>query len=286
MTWDYLRRLGELTAEQRGDPLTIALVRDTMGTVRECIAAIHDQLVNRGYLFRNPEAAFCPASSDTESMVKEIEDRFGEIPLSLRYFWIDVGSVDFCQDDNQMVMWHRPERKSATDLQILGEEDPLYVTSASAVLGELIAAEPKSKKQGHGARFGWREPHMDRWYCHLACDEFHKANYSGGANYNFFLPDRAADFRIYDLFTGQSMEEDSDREWFVDHLVRSIDGGGFRGRIVGENEVFSKPPPKNKTAIDIAAAVQAQAERGRSSERARRILVPIRASLAAHHGTA
>ena len=73
MTWDQLRSLGDLTSKQRGDSLTIAFVRDTMGTVRECIAAIHDQLVKRGYRFRNPAAAFPPASSASESLVKEIE---------------------------------------------------------------------------------------------------------------------------------------------------------------------------------------------------------------------
>jgi hypothetical protein len=254
-----------------------------MGTVRECIAAIHDQLVKRGYRFRNPDAAFRPASSASESVVKEIEARFGDIPLSLRYFWIDVGSVDFCQDDSQMVMWHRPERESATDLQILGEEDPLYVSSATSLLGELTAAAQSPKKRALGARFGWRQPYMDRWYCHLACDEFHKANYSGGENYNFFLPDSAADFRIYDLFMGGSMDEGTEREWFVDHLVRCIDGGGFRGRIVDENEIFSKPSPKNKMAIDIATLVRTKVEQGCSSERAGRTLGPIRACLAARH---
>src|SRR5262249_2202829 len=140
------------------------------------------ELLKHGYQFRNPDDAFRPTGSDSIWAVNEIESRFGALPLSLRYFWIEIGSVDFCQNDDQMIMWSQPERESASDLQILGEEDPLYVIPATAVLKELISADQDPQKRGLGAHFGWRKPHMDRWYCHLACDEFHKAHYSGGEN--------------------------------------------------------------------------------------------------------
>ena len=222
-----------------------------MNTVRESIGEIYDQLLKRGYRFRNPKAAFCPATSDAETVVEEIESRFGDLPLSLRYFWIDVGSVDFCQEDAQLIQWHRNKRASAADLEILGEEDPLYVETSTSVLRELIDAEGHESKYAPGALYGGREPHMDRWYCHLACDEFHKANYSGGENYSFFLPDSAADFRIYDLW-----EMGNEREWFVDHLSRCIEGGGFRGRIQNIEGEYSKPLPRNSVSMAIGRLIK------------------------------
>ena len=257
MDWDDLRKLGELSEQQRTNSDTISFVRNTMEMVRESVSEIHRGLTERGYQFRNPEQAFCPPDSDSESIVQEIESRFGDIPLSLRYFWLEVGSVDFCQNDEQLIQWHRSEREAASDLQILGEEDPLAVVSAESVLNDLAEAEQHPRKRAPGAHFGWREPHMDRWYCHLACDEFHKANYSGGENYNFFIPDSSADFRIYDLWDGTD-----EREWFVDHLMRCIEGGGFRGKMLDEDDGFSKPLPRNKVALEIGRAITNKVEQG------------------------
>ena len=58
------------------------------------------------------------------------------------------------------------------------------------------------------------------WF--FACDEFHKADYSGGANYHVVLPDASTDFQIF------GMADDS--EFFVDYLRFTFEGGGFRGR--------------------------------------------------------
>ncbi len=76
-------------------------------------------------------------------------------------------AVDFTQARGQLVQYQRPERESAPELFYLAEYDPLVV--------ELIDEEPdRSSKPGH---------------YFFACDEFHKANYSGGENYHVVLPD-------------------------------------------------------------------------------------------------
>lgn len=70
-----------------------------------------------------------------------------------------------------------------------------------------------------------------------------------------FVPDTAADFQIYDC--GDLNGDGSEYEWFVDHLVRGLNGGGFRGRIQAEEgEEYSKPLPRNAVGREIAAQLR------------------------------
>ena len=110
--------------------------------------------------------------------------------------------MDLTQSWQQLVHWHKPERESASEVEILGEYDPL-------VVGPLDEdAEEWADRPG--------------WFF-LAPDEFHKANYSGGENYHVALPDPRADFPILGMY-------DID-ELFVPYLRATFWGGGFRGRL-------------------------------------------------------
>jgi hypothetical protein len=143
----------------------------------------------------------------------EQESKIGPIPLSLRAFYEVVGTVDFTQSRAQLVQYQRPERESAPELLYLGEYDPLVVGPLSE------QPEPSSEPAHH----------------FLACDEFHKANYSGGENYHVVLPDARADFPISGMYGID--------EFFVPYLRATFTGGGFRGRIrdIGDRCVKDLP---------------------------------------------
>ena len=97
-----------------------------------------------------------------------------------------------------MQWWPEKKREQASELEILGEYDPL-------VIGPLDEDAEES-----GSRPG---------SFFLAPDEFHKANYSGGENYQVALPDARADFPLIPL-----------DEFFISYLRETFAGGGFRGR--------------------------------------------------------
>src|SRR5262249_48677902 len=155
-----------------------------------------------GYRFADPGAAHVPPSAQDVRLITEIEGAVGPLPLSFRAFYEVVGSVNFCQSLAQLVAWHAGQgktpteietlrgedeavpwneerRKTATEIETLGEEDPLYVLPLSALHADLMAALSSNRRRGRYARFGWRQGGEDRWYCHFAPDEYHKANYSG-----------------------------------------------------------------------------------------------------------
>ena len=240
-TWARLRELGGdvRKSEWLDDALEVA--RETMRRARQNIEILVPRLREAGYEFEQPDAAHVPATSSDATMIAEIEKAVGPMPLSFRAFYEIVGSVNFCQSSDQLVQYSQKRRKTATEIEILGEQDPLYVLPLSLLFEDLMAARAHRRKIGRYARFGWREGGENRWYCQFAPDEFHKANYSGGENYNLFIPDPAADFRIHDLYLRVSDDQGEDREWFVDHLRSAFLGGGFRGKC--DLDDFIKRPP-------------------------------------------
>lgn len=191
-------------------------------------------------MFEDPANAHVPPSPDMPRLVSEIEQTIGPMPLSFRAFHEVVGAVNFCQSQEQLVQWHDERRDRASQVELLGEEDPLYVLPLAVLHEDLMTQTANRRRRGHYARYGWREGGLDRWYCFFAADEYHKANYSGGEDYNLFLPEPAADFRIRDLFTGTADNEEEDREWFVDYLRNVFSGGGFRGK--WEERRGKRPP--------------------------------------------
>jgi hypothetical protein len=229
--WDEVRRLGPTVRNLDVFSEAYAVARETMERARHNVALLAQRLSELGYQFADPKNAHVPPSGDEPRLIAEIEELIGPLPLSFRAFHEVVGSVNFCQSLDQLVHWWPEERRAkASELEVLGEEDPLFVLPLASLHQDLMAARASDRKRGNYARYGWREVGKERWYCWLAPDEFHKANYSGGEDYNLFIPDPGADFRIRDLFLGVSDEPEEDREWFVDHLRKVFESGGFRGK--------------------------------------------------------
>ena len=185
-----------------------------MRRVRANVELLVERLVAAGYRFQKPDQVHILPTAPRLAFLNELEARVGPIPLSLRSFYEVVGTVDLTQSLEQLVQWHEPDRESASELQTLGEYDPL-------VVGPLDdEAEECADRPG--------------WF-YLAPDEFHKANYSGGENYHVALPDPRADFPIRGMY-------DID-EFFVSYLRATFAGGGFRGCTEADEERAWKVPP-------------------------------------------
>jgi hypothetical protein len=202
-----------------------AVAEETMSRVARNVDILIDRLQQVGYQFQRPDAAHVSPSADTLRALDQVVARFVPIPLSLDAFYRVVGSVNFTQSWGQLVHYHRPERSSASEVEILGEQDPLVVLP--------LDPEPDEHSQAGAAMF------------FFAPDEFHKANYSGGENYHVLLPDASADFPIHGMYGLD--------ELFVSYLRLTFLGGGFRGRIVSATEDYVlKPRPDLRLTDSLA----------------------------------
>jgi hypothetical protein len=202
--WGEMIALGGAVRDSAHFDEALAVARETMRRVRHNLEKARERLLQAGYEFADPAGAIVPPPPGTSRMIEEIQESTGPLPLSLRAFYEEVGSVDFRQSSKQLVHHSRPERDAAPELLVLGEEDPIQV---------FPLAELHTQSEGMGAAV---------YFC-FAADEFHKADYSGGENYHVELPDEAADFRIVGMYGVD--------EYFVDYLRETCRFGGFRGKI-------------------------------------------------------
>ena len=202
--WGEMIALGGAVRDAAHFDDALSTARETMRRVRQNLEAARKRLAQAGYEFADPAAALVPPPPETPRMIEEIQEWSGPLPLSLRAFYEEVGSVDFRQSLKQLVQHRRPERATAPELRVLGEEDPIQVFP-------LVELHAQSKRMGEAV-----------YFC-FANDEFHKANYSGGENYHVELPEEAADFRIVGMYGVD--------EYFVDYLRETCRFGGFRGKI-------------------------------------------------------
>ena len=246
--WRSLRGLGAAVRSAEALPDALDVARETMARVRHNVELLVERLRASGYEFANPVEAHVPPSDRDHQIIAQIEAKIGPLPLSFRAFHEVVGSVDFCQSTRQLVRWQDDRREGASEIEMLGEEDPLVVGPLARLYDDVIGggvADPKGRKRPRHARYNWRPGGENRWYYCFAPDEFHKANYSGGEDYNLFVPDTGADFRIRDLFLGEAEDEEQDREWFVDYLRNVFRGGGFRGKYDHESDECRKRIPSS-----------------------------------------
>ena len=202
------------------------VARETMRRVRINVETVVERLVKSGYQFEYPGEVFVAPDLNVRSILAEIEKTVGPLPLSIKAFYLEVGSVNFIQSWKQIIHYDEPERPTAPELYVLGEEDPLVVDFVSRLLSEINSEE-------------WGQE-----YC-FAPDEFHKADYSGGENYHVSLPNPSADFRIQGMY--------GVNEYFVDNLRATFRFGGFRGKMDTISPSGGKKTPPNLQIIDKLA---------------------------------
>jgi hypothetical protein len=218
--WAELTGLGSDIRVDRSSAEARQVARETMRRVRDNVTELIARLHSAGYAFEADPLV--PLDVATRDRLDEFEVEIGPLPLSLRAFYENVGTVDLRQSHEQIVHWAERETQEVDEVLFLGEYDPIVVET-------VIDPDPD-------------RPDPDLYY--FAPDEFHKANYSGGENYHVRLPDPAADFRIWGMY---GLEE-----YFVTYLRASFAYGGFRGRLGAEGERAWKDAPDIRLPYELA----------------------------------
>jgi len=237
----HKRDLRKRTSQEVFDD-AVACVRLTMRRVRANIELLADGLAERGYAFCTPTQVHIPPSPSDLATLATLEDRYGPLPLTLRLFYEEVGSVDFRQSPDQLVHeWDDPE-VSASSLEALGEYDPLYMTPVADL------AEDAERELPRLCRNFLDPPGSGRLKCWLAPDECHKANCSGAEDYHVYLPEPAVDFPLVGAWVGKPgrilgnakqypwPKAFGPSEFFLSHLRECFLNAGFRGKSNPEDE--------------------------------------------------
>jgi hypothetical protein len=167
------------------------------------LEVLKERLGEEGFQFDNDEEVFPGPEDDTEEIIEEIENEAGIIPVSLKLFWLRVGSVNFCGS--------HPEWELDPVCEPEGYPDPIVVYPPSAAIAELedFLADKEERLRSN---FPFVVP--------IAPDFYHKADVSGGMWYNISVPAVADDPPLND-------------EWhkttFLNYLEIALKWGGFPG---------------------------------------------------------
>lgn len=234
--WSDLHRL-DLRRQTTQDVFedAAACVRLAMRRVRANVEWIVRSLPELGYTFAAPDEAHRPPTPEDLATLEALEREFGPLPLTLRIFYEEVGSVDLAQHHEQLVGNADSEYDASSPLRRLGEHDPLYVATVSE-----FADQARDALAGL-ARLFTDPPGNVRPLCWISPDECDKAYYSGGDGYSVHLPEPAIDFPLVGSWsegTDPVLENENQYprregygpgEFFIDHLRACFRNGGFRG---------------------------------------------------------
>jgi hypothetical protein len=178
--WSELQALGAAVRQEPHLSQARSVAAETMRRVGRNCALIVVRLRALGYKFGTypdgsrgyyTEGPLVAPSANTRADCAELEERVGDLPLSLAAFWQEVGSVDWV---GRQPGWPR----------LL---DPLVVYPPEAVISDLEMAGGEEEIAATG-----------QFTAGLAPDDLHKDNVSGGAPYGVALPDSSADFVLQD----------------------------------------------------------------------------------------
>lgn len=211
--WNELLALGPAVRQEPHYSSAQQVAMETMSRVRRNCERLVSRLNGLGYLFGTyPDGskgyislgAWVPPSRNTLTDLAELEQMAGPLPISLRAFWLEVGSVDF-------VGMH-PSWPAGLD--------PLVVYPPEAAICDLETSE--------------MGPDSGQFEAPLAPDDLHKDNVSGGSPYAIALPDPRADSEFMYERNGLL---------FVQYLRLAIlDWGGFPG--LSQQDYSLEPLPQ------------------------------------------
>jgi hypothetical protein len=192
--------------------MTLGSRIDAVGT---SIRLLVRRLTDRGFVFDRPPEVFPGPQNGTAAAIARIEWAIGTVPLAMKLFWLNVGSVDLCGN--------HPEWAGCDD------PDPLVVFPPSIAIHEL--EDFLSDKEE-------RLKHDFPYLIPIAPDHLHKSGVSGGMWYNVSVPAVADDPPLNDewhqttfvtyleeavRWAGFPRLRDCDgHSWPVDELVRGI----------------------------------------------------------------
>jgi hypothetical protein len=163
--------------------------------IGEGIRILVHRLTERGFEFERPTEIFPGPERDTSEMIARIEIEVGEVPLALKLFWQNIGSVNLCG--------------SHPDWQGCDNPDALVVFPPSFAIYEL--GEFLSDKEE-------RLRHNFPYLIPISPDDLHKIHVSGGMWYNVSVPALADD---------PPLNDEWHRTTFVDYLEETLKWAGF-----------------------------------------------------------
>ena len=178
----------------------LAVARLTMKRARKNVEQLYAKLIELGYTFAFPKDAFIPADPPARAkVVPQIERIFGQLPLSLRCWFEEVGEVNFVGDHPRLGGYGK-YKPYFGNMELLS--DPLMVY--------IWEFTPQ-----HLHRF---TPDDFMGYIDFSADDLHKAAFSGSGSPRIVLPSQAIDGEV-DTFGGT----------FVEYVRWNFAWGGFPG---------------------------------------------------------
>jgi hypothetical protein len=172
-------------------------LEDRILSAGRSIQRISQRLHALGYVFDSLDEVFPGPAPETEAAIDRIEREIGLLPLAIKIFWRQVGSVNF--------MGEHPDWEGCE------YPDPIVVYPPIYALDELDQF------------LGDREERLrcNFPYCvPIAPDPKHKENVSGGMWYNLSVPAVADD---------PPLNDESHETTFVNYLELAVRWGGFPG---------------------------------------------------------
>jgi hypothetical protein len=172
-------------------------LQSRISAVGHSIRLLVNRLTRRGFHFERPAQVFPGPETGAAAAIARIEREVGALPLALKLFWQNVGSVDLCGSHPE---WN------GCDFP-----DPIVVYPPSMAMQELdeFLADKEERLR---CDFPYAVP--------IAPDLYHKANVSGGMWYNVSVPAVADD---------PPLNEEWHRTTFTRYLELSVESAGFPG---------------------------------------------------------
>jgi hypothetical protein len=178
-------------------------IEEQIDSVGRRLEILRQRLDEEGLQCENEDEVFPGPDDDTEEIIEEIENGAGIIPVSLKLFWLRVGSVNFCGG--------HPEWELDSVSESESYPDPVVIYPPSVALEELedFLADKEERLRSN-------LPYV----VPIAPDFYHKADVSGGMWYNISVPAVADDPPLNDEWH-QTM--------FLNYLEIAVKWGGFPG---------------------------------------------------------
>jgi hypothetical protein len=180
-----------------------AVARETMKRVRHNVELLYERLIKLNYVFTKPEYTFRKAiPEDRQKHLLVVENILGKLPLSVRMWYEEVGDVVFMGSHPYLAYsaWRKQGPRSLLSDPFFGffwEFEPEYLH----MFPELGIPD----------------------FVEFSADDLHKAEYSGGTNYQIRISNNPMDSLVYNLLSVKT------EIYFVDYWRWVFHWGGFSG---------------------------------------------------------